>query len=65
MTLAGTIRNGRVELDEPTALPDGARVTVEVVEQSVGQNPHPLRGTQVCYDQPFEPVAQDDWEAQK
>jgi hypothetical protein len=43
MTLTGTIRNGRVELDEPTDLPDGTRVTAEVVApDEVFGYPHPL-----------------------
>lgn len=43
MTLEGTIRNGRVELDEPTDLPDGTRVTVEIAApDEVFEYPHPL-----------------------
>ena len=68
MTLEGTIVNGRVELDRPADWPDGTRVTVDVTVpegQPAGNNPYPLRGIPVRYDRPFEPAAQDDWEALK
>ena len=43
----------------------GARVEVIVLAQE-GQeetpNQYPLRGTPYRYDDPFEPVAKDDWE---
>lgn len=43
MTLAGTIRNGRVELDAPMDWPEGTRVTVEVAApDEVFEYPHPL-----------------------
>jgi hypothetical protein len=30
MTLLGSVKNGRIELDSPCALPDGTRVQVEL-----------------------------------
>jgi hypothetical protein len=35
MSLEGTIVNGRVELDEPTNLPEGSRVRVEPLASPV------------------------------
>lgn len=32
MTLGGTIKKGKVVLDEPVQLPDGTRVKVEIVD---------------------------------
>ena len=40
MTLAGTIVNGHVQLDAPTPLPDGTRVSVKLAE--LDEYPHPL-----------------------
>jgi hypothetical protein len=31
MTLLGYVRNGRIELDEPLLLPEGAKVQIEVL----------------------------------
>jgi hypothetical protein len=31
MTLLGHIRNGRIELDQPLSLPEGAKVQIEVL----------------------------------
>jgi hypothetical protein len=31
MTLFGHVRNGRIELDQPLSLPDGAKVQIEVL----------------------------------
>ena len=31
MTLLGHVRNGRIELDQPLSLPEGAKVQVEVL----------------------------------
>ncbi len=44
MILEGTIRNGRVELDEPPDWREGTRVTVEVstVDDEVLEYPHPM-----------------------
>ncbi len=44
MILEGTIRNGRVELDEPLDWREGTRVTVEVstVDDEVLEYPHPM-----------------------
>ena len=30
MTLLGHVKNGKIELDEPVALPEGAKVQIEV-----------------------------------
>lgn len=40
MLLEGTVVNGHVQLDEPTSLPDGTRVSVEPVEKY--EYPHPM-----------------------
>jgi hypothetical protein len=34
MTYRGYIKNGQVTLEKPARLPEGAQVTVEIVEQS-------------------------------
>lgn len=34
MTYRGQVRNGSIALDQPVSLPDGTRVTVEVVPQN-------------------------------
>jgi hypothetical protein len=61
-----TLRDdGTLVLDQ---LPFPAGETVEVIILARPAQPkqggkYPLRGTLVHYDQPFEPVAEDDWEA--
>ena len=50
------------------ALPFRAGEEVEVIvlrqEPSVAvENPYPLRGLPIRYDDPTEPVAEEDWEA--
>ena len=40
MTMMGTVRNGRVELEPGATLPEGARVRIEPVSQT----PDPLEG---------------------
>ena len=37
MTLLGYIRNGRIELDQPLSLPEGAKVQIEILD-GVNQN---------------------------
>jgi hypothetical protein len=32
MTLLGHVRNGRIELDQPVSLPEGAKVQIEVLD---------------------------------
>ena len=32
MTLLGYIRNGRIELDQPLSLPEGAKVQIEILD---------------------------------
>jgi hypothetical protein len=34
MTYRGRIKNGQIELEKPTRLPEGAQVKVEVIEES-------------------------------
>lgn len=44
----------------------GDEVEVILLRQQTpqpGRNPYPLRGLPVRYDDPTEPVAEDDWEA--
>jgi len=46
----------------------GQRVEVIILPRPNGpsaSSPEPLRGTPVRYDRPFDPVADDEWEAQK
>ncbi len=40
MVIAGTIRNGQVQLDHPADLPDGARVTL--LHEEEYEYPHPM-----------------------
>ena len=43
MTYRGHVKNGQVALDEPVALPEGAPVNIEVVEQKVRISEPPVR----------------------
>ena len=57
--------NGTLTLDH---LPFQAGQSVEVIilphaDSLKQENPYPLRGTPVRYDNPLEPVASDDWHA--
>jgi hypothetical protein len=58
--------DGKLLLDN---LPFSAGQAVEVIVlPAVPRSPpggHPLKGTVLRYDRPAEPVAADDWEAQK
>ena len=59
--------DGTLVLD---ALPFRAGERVEVIvlaaqEQMTAGADHPLRGTIIRYDRPTEPVAEDDWEANR
>lgn len=38
MTIKGHVRDGRIELDEPTALPEGAQVTIEFNDASLSDD---------------------------
>ena len=40
MSIQGVIVNGQVQLDSPSPLPDGTRVTVELI--AVYEYPHPM-----------------------
>ena len=59
-------KDGMIALDK---LPfrAGARVEIIVIESPEPPEPvsssYPLRGTVMRYDDPFEPVAESDWEA--
>lgn len=58
-------QDGKLSLDN---LPFHAGEAVEIIilaaQPRVQQlNRYPLRGTAVHYDRPFEPVAQDEWDA--
>ena len=52
MTYRGHVKNGQVALDEPVALPEGAPVNIEVVEQKVRISEPPVR----VKLQRFEPI---------
>jgi hypothetical protein len=39
MTYRGHVKDGQITLDEPARLPEGAQVTIEVVEQNVPPGP--------------------------
>ena len=47
MTHRGHVKNGQITLDEPARLPEGAEVTVEVVEHSEG---FPSEGAPTIWD---------------
>lgn len=61
-------KDGSLRID---ALPFPAGVKVEVIvrapeeaaEDRTPASRYPLRGTPIRYDDPFESVAEDDWEA--
>ena len=42
MPITGTVRNGRVEFDEPVTWPDGSKVTLQLDEDEVFEYPHPM-----------------------
>jgi hypothetical protein len=59
--------DGRLTIDR-LPFQAGQRVEVIISPRSGApgtNNPEPLRGTPVRYDRPFEPVAADEWDAQK
>ncbi len=58
-------QDGKLSLDN---LPFNAGEAVEIIilpaqSQVERANRYPLRGTVVRFDHPFEPVAQDEWDA--
>lgn len=58
-------QDGKLSLDN---LPFHAGEAVEIIilaaqPRAQQTNRYPLRGTIIHYDRPFEPVAQDDWDA--
>jgi hypothetical protein len=64
-TLKTLTQNGTLTLE---ALPFPAGAQVEVIVLSIephasDENPYSLHGTPYRYQEPFEPVAQDDWDA--
>ncbi len=59
---------GSVLLQEPIALPAPRRALVTILEEEPADTPlpqdrYPLRGTSIRYQDPMEPVAEQDWEA--
>jgi hypothetical protein len=51
---------------ESLPFPAGQAVEVIILPRPVGpgtSDPEPLRGTPVRYDRPFDPVADDEWDA--
>jgi hypothetical protein len=56
-------QTGKIELD---ALPFAAGAVVEVIilgpEKAANGRSHSLKGTVIKYDDPFEPVAENEWE---
>jgi hypothetical protein len=46
MTLRGRIKNGGVVLDEPTPLPEGTEVLVQIVDPTAGPTP-PANGATI------------------
>lgn len=59
---------GSVLLQEPIALPAPRRALVTILEEEPGDTPlpqdrYPLRGTPILYQDPLEPVAEQEWEA--
>ena len=61
---ATLIQEGTLEL---TNLPFHAGETVEVIvlPRTIAVKSYPLRGKPIVYTDPFEPVAQNDWDAQQ
>ncbi len=60
-------QDGTLTLDH-LPFPAGAPVEVIILPHpgmEKQENPYPLRGTPVRYDLPFEPVAVDDWNADR
>jgi hypothetical protein len=58
-------RDGALTLDQ-LPFPAGQAVEVIIVPHAGGPepaNPYPLHGTPVRYEHPFEPVAEDEWDA--
>ena len=59
-------KTGKVELD---ALPFAAGATVEIIvigpDEARNSLRPSLKGSVVKYDNPFEPIAENDWEAMK
>ena len=43
MTYRGHIRNGQIALDEPTQLPEGASVNIDVIDEGEGHRHRILR----------------------
>jgi hypothetical protein len=59
--------DGRLTVDR-LPFPAGQRVEVIIVPRSAApgtSHPEPLRGTPVRYERPFDPVAGDEWDAQR
>ncbi len=58
-------KNHRIEI-ENLPFDNGEEVEVQITSKLKGDKKHyNLRGTLLKYDDPFEPVAESDWEALK
>lgn len=65
--------DGHLHIDIPTQLPEGEVSILVVVENSTAphpappthQHPYPLRGKVIHYNDPTEPVAEDEWDVMK
>ncbi len=63
MTYTGYTENGAFVLDDPVSLENGLKVSIVVLENKNSDNPlMPLRGSEYCFKEPFEPV-DTDWES--
>jgi hypothetical protein len=58
-------QDGKLLLDNlPFHAGEAVEIIILAVQRQAQPTPrYPLRGTAVHYDRPFEPVAQDDWDA--
>jgi hypothetical protein len=61
ITLKGIVRNGKVEVDAPINLPDGAEVTITGVDEDRPMTPEEIAATIAIMDQ-LEPVEMSDEE---
>lgn len=66
-TITTISRDGVIQL-ETLPFPAGSVVEIIVLANEAGENSpayHILRDSVIKYDSPFEPVAQEDWEAMR
>jgi len=63
MTYTGHTENCVIVLDDSVSLGNGLKVSIVVLENKKSDNSMmPLRGSEYCFEEPFEPV-DTDWEA--